>query len=206
MVEFWQAVLSYPTAVYSALLVVVLAYWLLAIAGVVDFDHGHLDVHPHLDGDVGDIGVLASYLVTLGLSGVPLSIAVSLVVLCAWTICALAAIWILPLVPTELLTFVAGSGVLVGAFGLALPCAALAIRPLRKLFVTHNAISNAALVGQSCRIVTRSVDERFGRAEVATAGASVNIRVWAASPNKLGRGVPARIVEYDEARARFRVE
>jgi hypothetical protein len=205
MTDFLSVAFGYPTAVFTALLCVVVVYWLLAIVGLVDFDHGHMEFHPHVDGDIGDIGTLAGFLVAMGLNGVPFSVVVSLVVLAAWTVCAMLATWLLPLVPTAVLTFAVGTAMLLGSLGVALPISAAAVRPLRKLFVTHNAISNATLVGQTCRIVTQTVDEKFGRAEVDGSGASINIRVWATTPNRLVKGSIARIVEYDDARACFLV-
>jgi hypothetical protein len=54
--------------------------------------------------------------------------------------------------------------------------------------------------------VTLSVDEKFGRAEVETGGASLNIRVWAATPNQLTRDSAAVIVAYDEATQQYEVQ
>ncbi len=205
MGDLAAAALSYPTAIYTALLGAVVFYWLLALIGLVDFDHGASDFDLDLDGDVGDIGTIAAYLVAFGLGGVPFSIVVSLLVLIGWTICCLFAMWLLPLVPTSVLRLVAGTAGLLGAFALALPLTAAAVRPLRKLFVTHGAISNAALVGQTCRILTRTVDEKFGRAEVSGHGASYNIRVYADTPNSLTRGSTAIIADYDPSGARYHV-
>ncbi len=204
MGSFATAVFGYPTAIYTALLGVVLFYWLLAMIGLIDFEDGGIDLS--VDADAADIGTVAGYLIAFGLGGVPFSVVVSLLVLSAWTLSCLAGMWLLPLVPTAVLRLAAGSAVLVGALALAIPLAAAAVRPLRRLFVTHGAISNAALVGQPCRILTRSVDERFGRAEVASRGASYNIRVFADSPNSLVRGATAIIIDYDAASARYRVQ
>jgi hypothetical protein len=146
---------------------------------------------------------VASYVVTFGLDGVPFSIAISLVVLYGWVGSCLAGMWLQPLVPAGLLGWLAGTAVFGAASALAIVLSARTIRPLRKLFVTHAAISNAALVGQLCRVVTGSVDQRVGRAEVAQRGASINIRVWAKVPNALTRGSPARIVDYDAERSRY---
>jgi hypothetical protein len=77
---------------------------------------------------------------------------------------------------------------------------------LRALFVKHHAPENRSLVGRTCRIVTLSVDEKFGRAEVETGGASLNIRVWASSPNSLGKDALAVIVAYDEALQQYEVQ
>jgi hypothetical protein len=229
--EFLDTILGYPVVLYTILLGVTLVYWILAIIGLVDVDGGdagiEVDVDADVDvdaGDAADMGgagrhvaldgeahgeghasVLASYLVAMGLNGVPFSVVVSLVTLFAWVISAIAAIWILPYVPTSFLRFVVGSGVLAAAFLLALPPAALLVRPLRKIFVAHTAISNASLVGMSCKVLTGTVDEKFGRAEVPDRGAGYHIRVVADTPNTLVRGSVARIVEYDEAAMLYRI-
>jgi hypothetical protein len=175
--------------------------------GMVDIEHHGLDidvdVHTHADGDTSDIGQLASYVVALGLNGVPFSVAVSLLVLVSWTVCCLGGEWLLPLVPTLPLQLLAGTALLVVSAVIAIPVTAVAIRPLRGLFVSHTAVTNAALVGQLCRVVTGVVNEKDGRAEVARRGASLNIRVWATTPNTLKRGSQALIVEYDEVAGRY---
>jgi hypothetical protein len=207
MGNFMGAVTAYPTAIYTVLLGVVVIYWVLAMLGMVDIEHSGLDVdvgvHTHADGDPSDIGHLASYVVALGLNGVPFSVAVSLLVLVSWTVCCLGGEWLLPLVPTLPLQLLAGTVLLVASAVIAIPVTAVAIRPLRGLFVSHTAVTNAALVGQLCRVVTGVVNEKDGRAEVARRGASLNIRVWAATPNTLKRGSQALIVEYDEVAARY---
>ncbi|WP_454909021.1 ubiquinone biosynthesis protein [Variovorax gossypii] len=207
MGDFMGAVTGYPTAIYTVLLGVVVIYWLLAMLGMVDIEHSGLDVdvgvHTHADGDANDIGHLASFVVAFGLNGVPFSVAVSLLVLVSWTVCCLGGEWLLPLVPTLPLQLLAGTVLLVASAVIAIPVTAVAIRPLRGLFVSHTAVSNAALVGQSCRVVTGVVNEKDGRAEVARRGASLNIRVWATVPNSLKRGSQALILEYDEVAGRY---
>lgn len=205
MTSFYDAATSFPTVIYTTLLGVVMVYWLLALVGIVDFESANLDMDSdlHADAHADEISDLASYLVALGLNGVPFSVVFTLLTVFAWTTTCLAAMWLLPLVPTALLRTVGGLGVLVGGFALALPLTARMIRPMRGLFVTHTAMSNAALVGQTCRVLTSSVDEKFGRAEVATRGAGVNIKVWAATPNSLSKGSTARILEHDAAGERY---
>lgn len=210
MVSFMDAALGFPTVVLSALLGVAVVYWLLALVGVVDIDHGdvHIDLNHELQADahIDDLGTLAGFIVAFGLNGVPISVVVTLLLLAAWTISCMADMWLLPLVPTLPLQVAAGAAVLAASLALAIPITARAIRPLRGLFVTHAAISNAALVGQSCRVITQTVNERFGRAEVAQRGANINIRVWAHSPNGLSKGHAALILEYDAGAQRYLIE
>jgi hypothetical protein len=204
--NFMAAAFGFPTVVLTALLGVVVLYWLLALLGVVDFESSGIDLELQADTEIDDIGTLASYVVAFGLNGVPFSVAVTLLVLTAWTLCCLAAMWLLPLVPTWPLQALAGAAALAASVALALPITARLIRPLRGLFVTHAAISNAALVGQACRVLSQTVSETFGRAEVPRRGASVNISVWAKTPNALSKGAPALILEYDEAKGRYLIE
>lgn len=208
MAGLFETLVSYPTAVWTVLLGVVLVYWLLAIIGIVDIESSGLDLDADADlhADGADLSTIASYVVAFGLNGVPFSIVVSLIVLAGWFLTALFSLYVLPWVPTTLLKMVAGTAAMSGAFVLAIPFTARVVRPMRGLFVTHNARSNHSLVGQTCRVLTLEVNESFGRAEVAERGAGLNIRIWAKTPNTLTRGSLARIVEYDEAGTRYLVE
>ncbi|GHT89474.1 hypothetical protein AGMMS49543_28640 [Betaproteobacteria bacterium] len=165
---------------------------------------GHHDAHV-LDGEVHHISTLAGYLVALGLGGVPFSVVVSLLALFSWFISTLLALWCLPIVPSGVLRFVVASIILLGAFGASLPLSALCVRPMRRLFVVNNAISNTSLVGMTCKVVTGTVDEQFGRAEVPTRGAGYHIRVVADTPNTLARGSVALITDYNETTMTYRI-
>ena len=206
MGSFINAVVAYPTAIYTALLGAVLFYWVLALIGLVDFESSGVDLDLHADGSVDDLGSLAGFMIAFGLDGVPFSIVVSLLVLSAWTLSCLAGMWLLPLVPTTLLQVLAGTAVLLASGAIALPITARLLRPTKRLFVTHNAVSNAGLVGMACVVTTASVDEQFGYAEVKRRGAGLNVRVWARTPNSLSKGSNARIAEYDAAGERYLIE
>ncbi|WP_137937441.1 ubiquinone biosynthesis protein [Chitinivorax sp. B] len=217
-----DAILSFPTIVYTILLVVVVTYWLLAIVGLVDFSHGHhghmewhdlahghghdthfpADAHGHGETDVSTI---ASFAMAMGLSGVPFSIVVSLIVFFAWVISALVGEYVLVWVPTQLLRILFGLAVMAGAFAMALPLTALTIRPMRPLFVVHNAPHNAGLVGLPCRILTLTVDEKFGQAEVTHQGSTFNIKIWAPTPNGLTKGSISALLDYDQKTGRYEV-
>ncbi|GAA5786699.1 hypothetical protein GCM10007860_23080 [Chitiniphilus shinanonensis] len=190
MGSFLDTITCFPTAIWTVLLGVVLVYWLAAMLGLVDIDA------VDLDGEVGDFADLSGKLMALGLGGVPFSIVVSLIALVGWVVSGLAGQYLLAWLP-DLLRYIAGVAVLLASAAVALPVTAMALRPMRGLFVTHNAISNPALVGSACRVLTLEVTERFGRAEVATGGAGINIRVRAATPNPLTKGSQAVIIDYD---------
>jgi hypothetical protein len=55
MQEFLQIALSFPTAIFSGLLIVVIAYWLFVIIGMVDIDLFDLDVDLDIEGDISGV-------------------------------------------------------------------------------------------------------------------------------------------------------
>jgi hypothetical protein len=207
---------SFPTAIPTVLLVILLIYWLLSIIGLVDLGdnleihHGH-DVDAsgthdaHLDHDGADLHSLAGYLVAMGLGGVPLSIVASLLVFFTWLFTALAQQYLLVLVPGDALKIGLGVGVMMLASGLSIPISARLVRPLRKLFVKHHARANSSLVGLQCKVMTQTVDEQFGRAEVQDTGVGLNIRVWAKTPNHLFKNSEAMILSYDEKTNQYEI-
>ncbi|MFV0128856.1 hypothetical protein ACLGI4_14235 [Streptomyces sp. HMX112] len=66
--EFLRAVAAFPTVLFTAALVVVIGFWLLVLLGVA----GTADFDTDVDGDA------------LGLGGVPVSVALSLVIAQSW--------------------------------------------------------------------------------------------------------------------------
>lgn len=197
MLGFLDAAVAFPTALFTVLMGVVSFYWLLALVGLVEFDS---------DLDLPDLSSLAGLMAVVGLHGVPFSIVASLLILISWTLSCLGAMWLLPLLPGADAFYVGGTLMALASVSLAVPVAARIVSPMRGLFVTHAAVSNTSLVGQRCKVLTMTVDERTGRAEVPQVGASINIKVWATTPNLLVRGSNARVVSYDEKKAGYCIE
>ena len=217
MSSILNIVTEWPTIVYSVLLCVALLYWLMGIIGLVDVDHhglhltGHGDIeHPGAHGDVHgeseNLSTIASYAVAFGLTSVPISLVVSLIVLFAWTASALATLYLLPMVPVGVIRFFSGIVILALALIPGIFFTALLSRPLRGLFVSHHAPSNESLIGQSCRVLTLKVTEDFGQGEISSRGASLKIMISSRVPNSLGAGAMVHIVAYDAANRRFLVE
>ena len=211
-----QLLTTFPTAVPTVLLAVLMIYWLMSIIGVIDMGES-LDIHTeagHLDGieaahgghEVPDLHTLAGYLVALGLGGVPLSVVASVLVFVIWLATALLHNYVIAFLPTDSLRMLSGVAVLALTSALSIPIAARVIKPMRGLFVKHTARSNSSLVGLECKIVTEKVDPTFGRAEVPNSGGGINIRVWASAPNDLRKNSKAIIVAYDETTRQYEVQ
>ena len=206
--SIWHVLSSFPTAIPSVLLAVLLIYWLLSMIGLADMgDALEADIDAgHATHDAPAMHTLAGYLVALGLGGVPLSVVASLLAFFTWFATIVMHHYVLAMLPAGLLHTLGGIAALLLAAALSIPLTARALKPMRGLFVQHSARTNESLVGLDCRIVTRSVDRGFGRAEVDSPGATINIRVWAEVPNTLEKHSHAIIVAYDGATGQYEVQ
>ncbi|MFE9425723.1 hypothetical protein ACFYNO_22455 [Kitasatospora sp. NPDC006697] len=196
---FLGAVTGYPTAVFTFALVVVVGYWVLVLVGGAHL-HGARGGHGgghHGHGGGGRHGH-GGFQRGLGLGGVPITVAVSLVVAFAW------------FTALVLRTRVGHGG---ADWGL-LPAGALAggwvgarllVVPLRRLLPEPvPPPSRRDFVGLGCVIRTGRVGPDFGQAEVRAADGSaavVQVRQSAEDAGAAGAalksGSAALIYEYD---------
>jgi hypothetical protein len=212
MLEFFDVILALPTIVFTALLALVALYWLLVILGALDLDmvgpgvgiEGGGEGSDLVDADGPGDSSVTSLVNTFGLGGVPVTIPLSLVVLFAWLL-SIAATQFLAGDAARSLGTLASVAVAVVALGLALPLAALSVRPLRRLFVEHGAPEHRRLVGKVCTITTLRVDDRFGQAEIHDGGAGLLVAVRCGEPNDLTRGSAALIFDYSDLDGTFQV-
>lgn len=209
---FYDVITSFPTAIPSVLLLVVLIYWIMAVIGLVDIDAldaGHLDAGGHIDlhhsaSGAHESGLLASTVLSLGITGVPLSIVISIIVLVTWVLSYLCQRYLLMAMP-DILRWGFGSLALAASFVGSLPIGVIMLRPLRGAFVVHSALNNENLVGKTCRILTMEVSAKFGQAFVKDNGSGYTVKVWSQEPNAMHKGSEAVLVAYDRSTQRFEV-
>lgn len=209
MDAFLASITSYPGFLPTVLVGVLMVFWVLAIIGLIDFEHFGPDFHvdPSLHGVDADAGaeIHGGMVVALGLHRLPFSIVVSAIGFFWWLATLLGAQYLLPWVPGP--TWLGGTVWLLLALVIAVPVAAFCVRPLQPLFKVHTAAQVHDLIGRVCTVVTGSVDAGFGHAEVQVdSGAPIQIRVACAPPNPLRRGSRALILEHDLGRDRYRIE
>lgn len=223
MAHFLLVAASFPSVLYTVLLGVVLAYWVFVMVGAASVDllgdgghgselgdvgHGHDvgDGHGHDVGDAPD-GAFSGMLAALRLRAVPVTVALSAVILFSWLFCVLAMQAALAALPEgSTLLGAVKVAALVLSPALAIPVAALAVRPLAGLFAPPvGAQTNQELVGKLCTVRTGSVTDRFGEATVEGGGSELVVRVRVASGETLGRGDQAVIIGYDDVTHEFTV-
>ncbi|GIJ27941.1 hypothetical protein Vqi01_31030 [Micromonospora qiuiae] len=187
MTDFLGAALSFPTVLFSFLLVVVIGYWLLVLTGV-------LDLGDDLDVD----GVPGAVLAGLGLGGVPSAVIFSLLVAVAWFV-SLAGTALLDGVGFGAGTRIAVSiGVLLAAAACAWLVTRLVAVPLGRLFPAETDATRHAFVGRLCVVRTGTVTADFGQAEVTAAdGSSAVVQIRQPGDEKLTSGSSALIYDYD---------
>ncbi|MEV7779899.1 hypothetical protein [Kitasatospora sp. NPDC088351] len=205
---FVEAALGFPAALFSFALVVVIGYWLLVVLGGIGVDALHgghgVDPHvgaPHVGHGVGhhdgvphggdDAGHHGGTVAGLGLGGVPVTVAVSLLVALAWFV-SLAG---------SALTSgaVERAGVLVVALAASWTGTRLLLKPISRLFPEDRPATRGDFVGRVCVIRTGRVTADFGQAEVTAddgSTATVQVRSLTDEPG-LAAGRTALIFDYD---------
>lgn len=200
--SFVYLLTSYPGVLPSIVIGVLLVFWLLTIAGLLDMDSFGPD---WLGGsEDADVSGLPEMLLALGLDRLPFSIVISGVAFYWWLLTMLATALLLPIVPLPL--WLGGTLALAAALVAAVLLASVSLRPLKPLFVVNENVTRESAIGRRCRILTLSVEDNFGQAEVEMGGGTrLTLQVYAAQPNGLARDSQAVVLEFDSRRKRYLV-
>jgi hypothetical protein len=143
----------------------------------------------------------------LGLRKVPLTVALTTILLVAWVTCLLSMRYAGFASSGPVLTYVIGPVIFLGALIVATLVAAVLVRPLAPIFETHPAKTRADYVGSICEITTGRVDNDFGQAKIVAGGDVLVVPVRCdTDDNELGRGTRALIIDHDDARQAYLVE
>lgn len=218
MQDFLDIAFSFPTVVYTVSTILFLGFWMLTSligAGADAFDDldfefdADTDIEIDTDLDVGggsggSNNLLRSALEFLGVTNMPLLLALNLESLFAW------------LTSVVLMTMLSGvDGVLGGAVGVVV----LIVSFLAGIFVTTrigrrwshvfrptHALRQRELVGSVCTVTTERVSGEFGQAEVRTAdGDSLLVQVRCTKDNDLTSGDRALIFDHDTTSGVFTI-
>ncbi len=178
------------------------------MVGGLDFDIFDVDVD--LDGDVdGDVdghGAAASFLDVLGLSGLPVTIAISLLVFFGWVASLFLTESLDGVIPEDLPFGLTRWGIGIGALLIAIPFAALVARPIKRKLKTQQAVHKHDLIGRGCRITTQRVTDSFGQGEIDDGGAGILAEVRCDHVNGMKRHSRAIVVGFDRDADAFSVE
>jgi hypothetical protein len=201
-----DAAFSFPTVLFTVLLMVVMLYWTLVLVGALGMDV--LDgADGSFDGADGvDLGEGQGVAALLGFGAIPASIAMSILVFWAWATSLVGAIYLGPVLGGFLPVWLTSLVVLGVALGVALLASALSVKPLRPVFHTRFAPRRRSLLGKTAVVASGRVDPTFGQASMEDGGAGLVLSVFCAKPNELEKGDPVVLIQFDEQRQAYEVE
>ncbi|RXF06821.1 OB-fold-containig protein [Pseudoalteromonas sp. PS5] len=189
--EFLNTAFTFPTIIFSTLLLIVILFWIIALLGLVDLDILESDV------DIEANTASSSSYWQLAFGGVPLSISLSIIISLGW---------IISLYTQQLFAYLLGNGIsyyligtvfMLASLIVALPLTALLVRPLRRFFESQETTSKHALVGLECTIATSRVSSTFGQARVYIQGTEQLIEIRSDEDNTFTIGDSALLIDHD---------
>lgn len=140
------------------------------------------------------------FLALFGLGRVPVTFTLSLVLLTAWTVSAIATSTFGPF------GLVLGVVLLLVSLVVGLLGAAVILRPLGKALNQSNPARRRDSLGQICVITSGRVDGTFGTAHIDDGSAGLNVHVVCHKPNELKKGDRAILIELDAEKGVYEVE
>jgi hypothetical protein len=197
MYEIFAESIRYVNLPFTAMLGVVVIYWLFVMLGALDLDLG---MSAETDGDAhheaGTHGWFGNMLHFINVGEVPVMIIASVLTLCLW-------------IGSMVANYYWTGGSLLLALGFLVPNLIISLLvtryvtlPLRPLFryLTKEHGEQRIVLGQTCKITTSQANETFGQAEIPTSGAPLLINVRTMDGSALPKGATAVVVREDEAK------
>jgi hypothetical protein len=172
--DFLNTALTFPTVIFSVLLIIVIIFWLVTIAGLADIDMFEADVEIESQTNAATSGLFNS----LGLTDIPLTVSASLMIMSSWLISTYAQTWFLPNENNNLY-YLFGITIMLVSSILALPITSILAKPLKRFFTSKETATKNDFVGLECVIATSKVTDTFGQARVTFQGTEqlVEIRI-----------------------------
>ncbi|KZN33676.1 hypothetical protein N474_19545 [Pseudoalteromonas luteoviolacea CPMOR-2] len=190
--DFLNTIFTFPTVVFTTLLLVVIGFWFIALLGFADIDMFEGDVEIEADG--------SDSLFQMGFGGVPLTISISLVILISWVISFYSHQLFEYVLGEGVVFYLLGAAVMFGCFVLSIPLTAILVKPLRRFFESKETASKNEFIGLECVIATSRVTGNFGQAKVQFQGTEQLIEVRCEEENEFKIGDSGLLIEHDELR------
>ncbi|MCA9247821.1 MAG: DUF1449 family protein [Planctomycetales bacterium] len=202
MNELYEAAFAPANMVYTVALIVMTAYWLIAIVGLVDIDAFDIDLDVDygaeldLDADAGDVPGLSSQslLGFLNVGEIPVMAYVSLVVLSMWVVSIQMNYYLADYGIGYQTWFAIALFVPNLIFGLLI---AKAITTPIKQINKKEALKKIEMLGKPALVTSLSVDKQGGQCEVGHQNPPIVINAVSRDGDSLQRGTPVEIRAYN---------
>ena len=208
MNPFHQTVTSFPTVIYTFLLVICALYWVVAVLGLVDLEildldmDGDIDASDSLEAQNGIAGILFK----LGLNGVPLTIVLTVIAIVGWILCYYAIYFGSALIPDLWLIELAYELVIFAVVSfITIMLTAQIIKPIRALFAKLEADETKHILGQVVIVRSAVVNKDRGEALMNDGGAGLLLQIRATGDDEFAKGDEVVVIEQNKQRSLFRV-
>lgn len=206
MDPFYQNISSFPTVIFSLLLVLCLVYWLGAILGLVDLDFLDFELPDADAADAASVAeVLGGLLTKYGLIGVPVTVIVSFLSLFGWLISYFTVHFVFHWIPAGLMQYLAGVPVILVAFYAALFITAWIVKWLRPLFKNSTQPAVKHIIGQTAIVRSSRLDRDFGEVYLDDKGAGLIFSARSNGNNIYKKGDRVVLIEYVKQENIYRV-
>lgn len=211
MFVFLQIVWSFPTVIFSLLMMMVVLYWLIAATGLIDLDilDGVFGIGAEgadaAGGDGGGLSGVTGPLMRVGLGGIPLTVVFTALVFFSWFLTYFAEYLVLRHLPGNWMHTVLGLGTMIGALVASVFLSGIALRPLRRFFAQLKPLPARPLLGQLAIVRSPTVTASMGSASVEDGGAGLILQVRDDVPDRFKRGDRVVLIEYFAEQNAYRV-
>ncbi len=182
---------SYPTVVFTALVMFVTLYWIISLLGMADMDSVDMGDAGGDGADLTSTGVFTGLMLKFGLYGVPLIIILSLISLIGWVLSYFYTRFLHQNVDSGILYYLFGTGALIFVLVVSMWLTGLIISPIRKNIANIPKRNAASNIGKTATVRTLSVTDMHGEAELHDGGAGLILKVriddeWQNAPLQYG--------------------
>jgi hypothetical protein len=191
--DFLNLAFTFPTAIFTALLLVVILFWLITLVGFADIDMFESDID--IDADAPPATSLSSWF-NMGFGGVPITVSFSLIVMTSWLISMYAHKFFAYLLGDGILFYVFGIVMVLASMLVAIPIAAIISKPLQRFFNSTETSKSSDFLGLECIVVTSKVTDTFGQAKIQFQGTEQLIQVRSSNEEPFTSGDTAVLLEY----------
>lgn len=206
---FYHNILSFPTLIFTLLLLFCMLFWLIAILGMIDISI----LDPNIDlGDIGDgadvehaPSAVSSIIHRLGLNGVPLTLIITFIALFGWLFSFYGVFFLEGILPGGPIWWLASVVIFVASLVAATYLTSFVIKPLRRFFKGLEQQVEKHVVGQTAVVRTSKVDQSMGEGTVDDGGAGLILPLRPAGSDTFVRGDHVVIIDYNAEKNIFLV-
>lgn len=203
METFIRITASFPTMIFTFLVLLSMLFWLSSFMGLVDADALDIDL-PEIDGQMAmnssegeSFGeVFVAFLTKLGLGGVPVTIVITLIGFVGYLTSYYLAYLSEFILGITLTKWIVGIPIFIVALYLAVRVTALAIRPLRKFYLKVSQHVEKKILGQTALVRSLRLDAQRGEVDFDDGGAGLILKAKVRGDTEFKKGDRVVLLEY----------